>query len=65
MTISRREWGGRWGLRCCWRCWSACRSGTVLPFLSRGMQYEGFVIGVEDGNSYLAKMLQGREGHWL
>ncbi|GAB4432195.1 MAG: hypothetical protein Kow0031_13550 [Anaerolineae bacterium] len=29
------------------------------------MQYGGFVIGVEDGNSYLAKMMQGREGHWL
>ncbi len=27
--------------------------------------YTGFVIGVEDGNSYIAKMLRGSVGDWL
>ena len=27
--------------------------------------FSGFVIGLEDGNSYLAKMQQGRSGYWL
>jgi hypothetical protein len=27
--------------------------------------FTGFVVGVEDGNSYLAKMLSGAAGHWL
>ncbi|MCB0193958.1 MAG: hypothetical protein KDJ65_18550 [Anaerolineae bacterium] len=27
-------------------------------------QFGGFVIGIEDGNSYLAKMQEGRAGYW-
>jgi len=27
--------------------------------------FSGFVFGVEDGNSYIAKMRLGMEGHWL
>lgn len=27
--------------------------------------FGGFIIGVEDGNSYLAKMQEGKAGHWL
>ncbi len=44
---------------------------TLLPYLvgycSQGNQwrFSGFVIGVEDGNSYLAKMLSGSAGDWL
>jgi hypothetical protein len=44
---------------------------TVLPyvvgFASAGSEWEfsGFLVGVEDGNSYLAKMLRGTEGDWL
>ena len=44
---------------------------TNLPYLygalvsTSNRQFSGFVIGVEDGNSYLAKMQQGRSGYWL
>ncbi len=31
---------------------------------SPALQFCGFLIGVEDGNSYLAKMLQGAQGQW-
>ena len=39
----------------------------VLGYLNAGTQlaYSGFVIGVEDGNSYIAKMLSGTAGDWL
>jgi hypothetical protein len=30
-----------------------------------GWRYSGFVVGVEDGNSYIAKMLLGQGGAWL
>jgi len=42
-----------------------------LPYLYGSMlststhQFGGFVIGVEDGNSYLAKMREGQVGYWL
>lgn len=39
--------------------------GYGFALSSPEQQFGGFVIGVEDGNTYLAKMLQGREGHWL
>jgi hypothetical protein len=38
--------------------WEAAAGNPELTF-------GGFVIGVEDGNSYLAKMAQGARGHWL
>ncbi len=44
---------------------------TILPyligFISQGEEWRftGFVVGVEDGNSYLAKMLSGAAGNWL
>ncbi len=44
---------------------------TTLPYLigySRqgiGWRYTGFLFGVEDGNSYIAKMLRGAGGDWL
>jgi len=44
---------------------------TLIPYLvgfsSQGSnwRFTGFVIGVEDGNSYIAKMLSGAEGDWL
>jgi hypothetical protein len=44
---------------------------TSLPYLwglylsSPQQQFGGFVIAVEDGNSYLAKMRQGARGEWL
>lgn len=44
---------------------------TTLPyfigFQMQGVdwQFTGFVFGVNDGNSYIAKMLAGAEGDWL
>lgn len=39
----------------------------VVGFLSQGgvWRFTGFVFGVEDGNSYIAKMLRGSAGEWL
>lgn len=42
---------------------------TGLPYLiaasQQGGVFTGFLIGVEDGNSYIAKMLAGAQGDWL
>ncbi len=44
---------------------------TTLPYFlgyytaGDGWTYSGFVIGVEDGNSYIAKMFSGTVGNWL
>ncbi|MDR3575126.1 MAG: hypothetical protein P4L50_14800 [Anaerolineaceae bacterium] len=44
---------------------------TTVPYLigyfreGSNWQYTGFVFGVEDGNSYIAKMLSGAFGAWL
>ena len=44
---------------------------TSLPYLlgcylsSPGMYFGGFVIAVDDGNSYIANMVQGARGEWL
>ena len=44
---------------------------STLPYLlgyftqGSGWRFTGFVFGVEDGNSYIAKMLGGAEGAWL
>ena len=44
---------------------------TSIPYLigyanqGESWHFTGFVIGVEDGNSYIAKMLTGAEGNWL
>lgn len=39
----------------------------ILAFSSEGdaWSFTGFVFGVEDGNSYIAKMLRGYAGDWL
>jgi hypothetical protein len=44
---------------------------TTLPYLlgywlqGKDWIFTGFVFGVEDGNSYIAKMLSGSQGAWL
>jgi hypothetical protein len=42
---------------------------TAIPYLlaasQAGGEFTGFLIGVEDGNSYIAKMLAGAQGDWL
>ena len=45
--------------------------GISIPYLigyaahGDDWQFTGFLIGVEDGNSYIAKMLSGASGKWL
>lgn len=63
MTPSERRW--------CWAYALVLAVLTSLPpllgFATQGeaWRFTGFVFGVEDGNSYLAKMLQGASGAWL
>ena len=44
---------------------------TTVPYIvgfamqDNEWRFTGFVFGVEDGNSYLAKMLSGSYGEWL
>lgn len=46
-------------------------AATAAPYLvgaanaDADWEFTGFVVAVEDGNSYLAKMLAGWEGQWL
>ncbi len=46
--------------------------GTTVPYFfgflnarNSAYQFSGFIFGVEDGNSYIAKMLLGWSGDWL
>jgi hypothetical protein len=63
MTQSEKRW--------CWIAGGALILLTTLPYLvgyqsqTAEMRFSGFVIGVEDGNSYIAKMLSGASGEWL
>jgi hypothetical protein len=64
-TVYRKEW--LWVL-----AWSVVIVIiTYLPYLYGAIistpenKFSGFVIGLEDGNSYLSKMQQGRSGYWL
>jgi len=64
-TVSRKEWIWTAG----WAIIILIMTG--LPYLygavisTAAHQFSGFVIGLEDGHSYLAKMQEGRAGHWL
>lgn len=66
ISIRRSEW--RWLF-----FWTiAVLVLTSIPYLvgwqtasNTGSTFGGFVIGVEDGNSYLTKMAQGARGHWM
>ena len=64
-TVNRTEW--LWVL-----VWSlVILSVTSLPYLYGALlstpdtHFSGFVVGLEDGHSYLSKMEQGRAGRWL
>lgn len=58
-------------IRCFWLFSALVAILTTIPyvlgFASQGSDwvYTGFVFGVEDGNSYIAKMLLGATGDWL
>lgn len=63
--VSQQEW--RW----VWAFALVIMLITTLPYLvgysAQGddWRFTGFLVGVEDGNSYIAKMLSGSEGAWL
>lgn len=63
--VERREWVWAAGFA------ALVMALTTLPYLvgglsqTRGWRFGGFVLGVDDGNSYLAKMGQGARGAWL
>ena len=58
-----------------WRWVGAFAAGvlafSLLPYVlafaeqSASWRFSGFLVGVEDGNSYIAKMRAGAEGAWL
>lgn len=63
LSVNEILWATAWAL--------LVLSLTSLPYLlgyylsSPEMHFGGFVIAVEDGNSYIAKMGQGARGKWL
>ncbi len=63
MTSEERRW--------CWGWSAALIVVTSLPYVwalvtpHPGWAFSGFLFGVEDGNSYLAKMRAGAMGAWL
>jgi hypothetical protein len=63
MTRSERRW--------CFTLAAVLILVTTLPYLvgfwtqTPELKFTGFVLGVEDGNSYIAKMLSGASGEWL
>jgi len=64
-VIARGEW--RWAAGFA----ALVMAVTTLPYLvgvasqTSDWRFGGFVLGVEDGNSYIAKMGQGARGAWL
>lgn len=65
VRIARREWAAALVVSL------SVMALTCLPYLvalsrqSPAWRFGGFVFGVEDGNSYIAKMAQGARGAWL
>ncbi|MEX2030177.1 MAG: hypothetical protein WD906_04315 [Anaerolineales bacterium] len=63
MTRKERRW--------CWIFSGALALLTTLPYIvgfaaqGASWRFSGFVVGVEDGNSYIAKMMLGASGSWL
>lgn len=56
-----------------WIWWFAITAAaiTIIPYLigyarqGTDLVFTGFLFGIEDGNSYIAKMLSGSNGAWL
>jgi hypothetical protein len=63
--VARREWG--WVITAA----STIMALTTVPYLlaaasqNADWRFGGFLLAVEDGNSYLAKMGEGAHGAWL
>lgn len=65
MTVSREE--HRWVLRFALVVMLMTMVPYIIGYAAQGQDwtFTGFLIGVEDGNSYMAKMLAGAKGDWL
>lgn len=63
MTEQERAWGLKFSLL----VGLILTVPYVLAFWAQGTDwvFSGFLFGVEDGNSYIAKMMQGSAGAWL
>jgi hypothetical protein len=63
MTPGERKWAWVYGFTLA----AVCTLPYLIGFASEGRDwvFTGFVFGVEDGNSYIAKMLSGAYGDWL
>jgi hypothetical protein len=64
-SVSREEW--RWALVFATLVMLVTTLPYLLGYFTQGQadRFTGFVFGVEDGNSYIAKMLSGSTGDWL
>lgn len=64
-TITRREWLIAGAVA------TGVMALTLIPYLvavaaqTEAWRFSGFLLGVDDGNSYIAKMGQGARGAWL
>ncbi len=64
-SVTRREWGWAAAISMC------IMALTSVPYLvaaasqTANWRFGGFLIAVEDGNSYIAKMSEGAHGAWL
>lgn len=65
VNINSKEWlwAAGWSLAICLAANLPYLYGALLS--TPANPFGGFVIGLEDGNSYLAKMQLGRAGYWL
>ena len=63
--ISTREW--RWTLACAALILALTAVPYLIGWLAQGedWRFTGALFGVEDANSYLAKMRLGARGEWL
>jgi hypothetical protein len=63
MTPGERKWVWVYGFTLA----AVCTLPYLIGFAKEGTQwaFSGFVFGVEDGNSYVAKMLTGAYGDWF
>ena len=64
-TITRREWAWAAVVAALVMAATTAPYGAGYASQTAEWRFGGFLIGVEDGNSYIAKMGQGARGAWL